>query len=130
MANRYDALRYDYAGLPDGGGSLNQRALKKEIEGEIRLSGGRPSNKVLRAEARRVSGQNGGEIVPERPQGIPSSLFVFPESPEVAHELYTQPLANASVQELVSPDSAPRLSRTRTIFQRAKNTIVNLVKRV
>lgn len=136
MANRFDTLRQDYAGLPNGNGSLNQRALKQESEGERRLEGGRQSKKVLHAIERRDSQLSGGEPGPIGSGGIPSSITVFPESIDVARELYDQRwqkisagLAGARTEPVlpVSQDDFPTKS---TIFQRLKGRIVDIVSRI
>lgn len=136
MANRFDSLRQNYGGLPPTSRSVNQRALKREFEGELRLGGGRPSNKVLHAIERRDRQLNGGEPGPIGSVGIPSSITVFPESIDVARKLYDQRwqrfsagLAQART-EPVLPVSQADFPTKSTIFQRLKGRIVGIVSRI
>ncbi|MDP3941781.1 MAG: hypothetical protein Q8Q49_05755 [bacterium] len=135
MANRFDSLRQDYGVLPRSLGSVNQRALKYELEGERRLKGSL-SKKVLHAIERRDRQLSGGEPGSIESVGIPSSLTVFPESIDVARELYDQRLQEISVgltearTEPVLPVSRDYFPIKSTIFQRLKGRIVDIVSRI
>ena len=139
MSNRYDTLRHEFAGLPEKGGPSNQVTLKAIVHAERRFHG---SRKVERAEARRLrlaQEESMGEIdsVDTFPH-IPSSLLVFPESPEAAlrlleqREVLLQPeretMENTSPIDIPGEVTSPSI-KPATVFHRVRQTIATLLRR-